>query len=169
MKLTITAILCCCALLALAIAGASAQTSYTFSGTCKPFFERSIPAGDQPAHTFALSRGKCTDKGTVGGATSTGGQYAEYDDVTASGTKGAGIYTVTYNTGDKVFYQYDVSATTKHGALQAGTVKFTAVGGTGKMKGITAQGSCTLSPGTAAGTNNYSCMGQYTLAGAMSH
>ena len=55
MKLTINTILCSCALIALAITAASAQTSYTFSGTCKPFFQRSIPAGD-PGHTLGLSR-----------------------------------------------------------------------------------------------------------------
>ncbi|MGA8473914.1 MAG: hypothetical protein WB681_02500 [Candidatus Cybelea sp.] len=169
MRLTITTILCSCALVALAVTGASAQTSYTLSGTCKPDILRSIPAGDQPGHAFGISHGTCSDKETVGGATSTSAQYSEKDDVTPTRTKGSGIFTVTYNTGDKIFYKYKLSLNTKGGVVQSGKGEFKANGGTGKLKGITAKGTCTFSAGATAGTNNYSCSGQYTLAGAMSH
>jgi hypothetical protein len=168
MKLTIGTILCGCALIALAITTASAQTNYTFSGTCKAFFQRSIPAGD-PGHTLGLSRGKCTDKEAVGGATATGGQYAERDDITATHIKGSGVYTVTFSTGDKIYYQYDLSLVTNGNVVQSGTGMFTAAGGTGKMNGITAKGTCKFSAGPTAGTNSYSCTGQYEPAGAMSH
>lgn len=165
MKRTIASILCSCALLALAVGGASAQTSYTLSGTCKVSFQQSIPAGDQPGHVFALSRGKCTNKDEVGGETSTGGAYSEHDDATASRTEGAGIYTVAYTTGDKIFYQYKLSLITKGRVVQSGKGEFKAIAGTGKMKGITATGTCTFSAGAVAGTNNFTCTGQYTLAG----
>jgi hypothetical protein len=164
MKLTITTILCG-AFVALGLA-ASAQTSYTLSGTCKPFYHSSVPAGD-PGRTFTLERGKCSDKETVGGATATGGQYAERGETTASRSEAAGIYTVTFNTGDKIYYQYDISFVQKGGVVQSGSGTFAAVGGTGKMKGITAKGTCTVSAGPTKGTNNYNCTGQYQLAGAM--
>jgi hypothetical protein len=58
---------------------------------------------------------------------------------------------------------------TRGGVVQSGKGEFKAIGGTGKMKGISAKGKCTFSAGTVAGTNNYSCTGEYTLAGPMSH
>lgn len=169
MKLTVTTILCSCAFLAFGLAGASAQTSYTLSGTCKASLQRSIPAGDQPGHIFVIQRGNCTAKESIDGEVSTGGQYAEHSDVTTSRSKASGVYTVTNNTGDKIFYQYDLSVATKNGAVQSGSGTFVAVGGTGKMKGITAKGTCTFGPGATAGSNTYSCSGEYTLAGAASH
>jgi hypothetical protein len=165
MKLTIGTILAACAFLALAAAGASAQTSYTLSGTCSISVQKSIPAGDQPGHVFVVQAGKCTDKESMGAATATGGQYAEHSDVTATGSKGAGIFTVTYNTGDKMFYQYTLSVSLKNGIIQSGTGTFAAAGGTGKMKGATAKGTCTFGPGPTKTTNTFNCTGDYTLAG----
>ncbi|MGC9993377.1 MAG: hypothetical protein ABSD52_13425 [Candidatus Cybelea sp.] len=166
MKLMITTILCSCAFLGFSVAGASAQTSYTLSGTCKVSVQKSIPAGDQPGHAFVIQAGKCTDKESIAGATATGGQYAEHSDVTASSSNGAGIFTVTYNTGDKTFYRYSLSVSTKNGAVQSGTGTFMAVGGTGKMKGVAAKGTCTFGPGPTSGTNTFMCAGQYTLGAA---
>jgi hypothetical protein len=92
MNRTISTILGCCAFMAVAVAGASAQTSYTLSGTCKTSIQKSIPAGDQPGHAFVIQGGKCTDREAMAGATARGGQYAEHSDVTASSSKGAGIF-----------------------------------------------------------------------------
>ena len=49
--------------------------------------------------------------------------------------------------------------------MQSGKGTFQAISGTGKMKGIKAKGTCTYSPG-ADGGSDYSCTGEYTLAGA---
>ncbi len=166
MKYTIGTILTGCAFLALAAAAISAPTSYTLSGTCSISAQKSIPAGDQPGHEFVVQGGKCTDKESVGGATATGGQYAEHADITATGSKGAGIFTVTYNTGDKMFYQYALSVSLKNGLIQSGTGTFVAAGGTGKMKGATAKGTCTFGPGPTKTTNTFNCTGEYALAGA---
>jgi len=167
MRLTIIAIACGFALSALAFTASAAQTSYTLSGTCKTGIMKSIPAGD-PGHTFAVQSGKCTDKEKVGTETSTGGQYAEHDDMTATQSKGAGIYTVTFSSGDKIFYQYNLTLVMKNNAVQSGTGTFTAVGGTGKMKGVTAKGTCTFSAGPTSMSNNYSCTGNWEAAGATS-
>ncbi len=69
--MTITRILCGCALLAFAVATSSAQMKSTISGTCaKADVEQSVPAGDNPDHAFMVAQGKCTTKGKVGGQTS---------------------------------------------------------------------------------------------------
>jgi hypothetical protein len=166
MKRTITTVLCSCAFLAFGFAGASAATSYTLSGTCKISMQKSIPAGDQPGHVFVIQGGKCTDKESMAGATATGGQYAEHSDVTVNSSKGAGIFTVTYNSGDKVFYKYSLSVSLENGVVQSGTGTFVAVGGTGKMKGVTANGTCSFGPGPTATSNTFMCTGKYTLGAA---
>jgi len=53
----------------------------------------------------------------------------------------------------------------KDGVFQTGTNKYQIAGGTGKMKGIKGAGVCKLT-GAADGSLDYSCSGEYTLAGA---
>ena len=162
--MTITKILCGCALFAFAVATTSAQTKYSISGSCaKPDVQQSVPAGDQPGHVFMVQQGKCTSKGELGGAMSKEGAFSEHDDVAGSHIKAWGVYTETYDSGDKVFYNYQITATTKDGVMQSGKGTYQATGGSGKMKGIKAKGTCTYSPG-ADGGSNYSCTGEYTLA-----
>lgn len=164
--MTITRILCGCALLAFAVATSSAQMKSTISGTCaKADVEQSVPAGDNPDHAFMVAQGKCTTKGKVGGQTSKEGAYSEHRDVTANRMRAWGVYIETYDSGDKIIYNYELSVPMKDGAMQPGKGTYQATGGTGKMKGIKAKGTCTYTPAADDGTN-YTCTGVYTLAGA---
>jgi len=157
---------CVYVVFALAVAMASAQTKATMSGKCgKPDVQQSIPAGDQQGHVFVLGQGKCTVTGDVGGAAAKEGAYSEHGDITATHLKNWGVYTVTFDSGDKVYYNYQSTGTMKNGAVQTETNKYQATGGTGKMKGIKGMGGCTLTP-TSDGGVDYKCTGDYTLAGA---
>src|SRR5712692_3162797 len=114
-------ILCGCALFAFAVATTSAQTKPTTSGKCnKPDVEQSIPAGDQPGHTFGLAQGKCVTKGEVGGAASKEGAFSEHREVTGNHIKGSGVYVETFDSGDKIFYNYQFTGTLKDGAFTGG-------------------------------------------------
>ncbi len=158
-------ILCGCALFAFAVATASAQTKMSLSGKCsKPDVRQSIPRGEQPGRVFTLAQGKCTSKGEIGGASSKEGAFAEHGDVSGNHGKVWGVYVETYDSGDKVFYSYQSTFTAKDGVLQTGQNKWQITGGTGKMKGIKGSGTCKLT-GNADGANDYSCTGEYTLAG----
>ncbi|MGH9703625.1 MAG: hypothetical protein ACRD4K_09640, partial [Candidatus Acidiferrales bacterium] len=75
------------------------------------------------------------------------------------------VYVETYDSGDKVFYNYQTTATVKDGVMQTGSNKYQISGGTGKMKGIKGMGSCKLS-GTAEGGVEFDCTGTYTLPSA---
>lgn len=166
MKMVISRILCGCALFAFAVATISAQSKYSSSGTCaKADVEHTVPAGDQPGHAFMVAQGKCTSEGELAGAMSKEGAFSEHRDVTASRIKAWGVYVETYDSGDKVFYNYQLSVAARDGAMQSGKGTFEATSGTGKMEGIKAKGTCTYSPGKE-GASNYSCTGEYTLAGA---
>src|SRR5271167_1739872 len=159
-------ILCVCAVFALMVATAYAQTKNSTSGKCaKPDIQQSVPAGDQSGHVFTLAQGKCVSKGEVGGTMSKKGAFAEHGDVMGNRMKNSGVYVETYDSGDKVFYAYQTTGTTKDGAFQAGQNTYRITGGTGKMKGIKGSGACKLTA-AADGGINYSCSGEYTLAGA---
>lgn len=68
------------------------------------------------------------------------------------------------DSGDKIFYNYQTNLTLKEDGTGSGRIKYQIVGGTGKMKGA---GTCKLT-GTADGGVDYTCEGEYTLAGASS-
>jgi len=156
-----------CAIVALAVAMASAQTKASFSGKCnKPEVQQSVSIPDQPGHAFMLAQGNCTTaKGEAGGAMSKSGVFSEHGEAMGTKVKNSGVYVETYDSGDKVYYTYQTTGTMKDGAFQGGTNKYQIIGGTGKMKGIKGSGGCKLTP-TADGGNEFSCSGEYTLAGA---
>jgi len=150
-----------CGLVALAAALGAAQTKNTMTGQCgKPTVEQSVPAGDQQGHMFTVSQGKCTITAKVNGVVAKEGDYAEHIDATTTQFKNWGVYTVTFDNGDKVFYNYQGVATMKDGVYQTGTNKYHVAGGTGKMKGLSGSGSCKLT-GTQDGGVDYTCTGTY--------
>ena len=165
MKFTIGATLWACALLTLALTRASAQANYTFSGACpKASFQQSVPAGDKPDHSFAVARGTCSTNDRIGGAAAREGTWSEIQEITSRRMKTRGVYVETFDSGDKVFYDYRQTWPIANGTMQPAKGEFKATGGTGKMKGIKAEGQCIFTPG-ANGAATYSCSGDYTLAG----
>lgn len=159
-------LVCACVLLAFAAAATPAQMKHSFSGKCsKPDVTQSIPAGDKDGHVFLVEQGKCEATGEVGGAKSKEGMFSEHGEAAGTHTTVAGVYVETFDNGDKIFYAYQTSATTKDGALVSGTGKYQISGGTGKMKGIKGAGSCKLT-GNAGGGLDYACTGEYTMTAA---
>jgi hypothetical protein len=159
-------ILCGCVLFGFVVAMASAQTKTSSSGKCaKPDVQQNIPAGDHPGHVFTLAQGKCVSKGEVGGEASKEGAFSEHGEAMGNRVKAWGVFVETYDSGDKIFYNYQTTGTTKDDVFQAGTDKYQISGGTGKMKGIKGSGTCKLT-GAADGSLDYSCEGEYTVAAA---
>src|ERR1041385_4454261 len=155
-----------CVLVSLVIvAAASAQTKRSFSGKCaKPDTMQSVPAGDVEGHMFMIQQGKCTvETGhEIGGLKSKEGAFSEHDEASGNHTKGWGVYVETLDNGDKIFYNYQGSGTTKDGALVVSNDKWQVSGGTGKMKGVKGTGGCKLT-GNASGGADYACTGEYTI------
>jgi hypothetical protein len=150
-------------LVAFASTASPAQVKSSLSGKCgKADVTQSIPAGDKDGHTFILTQGKCESSGEVGGAKSKEGVFSEHSEATGTRLKAWGMYVETYDSGDKIFYSYQTTATTKDGALVSGSNKYQITGGSGKMKGIKGAGTCKLT-GNAAGGLDYECTGEYTL------
>jgi hypothetical protein len=159
-------ILCGFAVFSFVVAMTPAQTKLTSSGKCvKPDNPQSIAAGDQIGHLFTLASGKCATKGEVGGAASKEGVFSEHGEVSGDHSKVSGVYVETFDGGDKIFYTYQATGTMRDSAFQAGENKYQITGGTGKMKGIEGSGTCKTT-GTADGGLEYTCTGQYKIAGA---
>ncbi len=154
---------CISAMVAVAALMASAQTKTTMTGKCnKPEVQQSVPAGDQQGHMFTVAQGMCSTTASVNGAMAKQGNYSEEAEVTATSMNNRGIYVVTFDSGDKIYYKYQGMGTTKDGAYQAGTNKYEIAGGTGKMQGISGSGSCKLT-GTSDAGPSYTCTGVYHM------
>jgi hypothetical protein len=73
--------------------------------------------------------------------------------------KNWGVYTVTLDDGDKIFFDYQGVNSMKDGVLAGGSNRWQITGGTGKLKAIKGTGTCKLT-----GNNDslsYTCTGTY--------
>ena len=158
--------LCGFAVFAFAVAVTPAQTNLSMSGTCsKPDVMQSVPAGDRDGHVFTVAQGKCTTKHEMNGAMSQGGAFSEHGEVSGSHSMSSGVYVETFDSGDKIFYNYHGTETMKGDAMVTASNKWQITGGTGKMKGIKGSGNCKFTP-AADGASDYTCTGEYTQAAA---
>jgi hypothetical protein len=158
-------LLSACALFLLVVSSASAQAKTTTSGKCEKPTVQSIPVGDMDGHMYVIQSGTCAPKNEVHGAKATSASFAEHGDMSGTHTKTSGVYTETFDSGDKLFYSYNNTGTVKDGAFTTGSNTYKIIGGTGKMKGMKGSGSCKLK-GTDDGGLTYNCTGE--MASAMS-
>jgi hypothetical protein len=63
--------------------------------------------------------------------------------------------------GDRNYYKYEFTGTSKNGAFQSGSNKWSMTEGGGKMKGGKASGTC-IAKGNPDGSTSFDCMGTYT-------
>jgi hypothetical protein len=109
-----------------------------------------------------VMQGQCSITGSVNGAMAKQGNFSEEVESMPTSMNNRGVYVVTFDSGDKVYYKYQGSATTKDGNIQTGANKYQIAGGTGKMQGVNGSGSCKLM-GNGDGTLNYTCTGTYHM------
>ena len=74
-----------------------------------------------------------------------------------------GTFGETLSNGDKGYYSYTFTGTSKDKVMTSGSNKWTLTGGTGMLKGTIASGTCTAK-GSADGSAEFDCSGTYTLA-----
>jgi hypothetical protein len=88
----------------------------------------------------------------------------EFSDAIGDNTKGHGFFVETLSSGDKIHYTYRLAGVSKDGKPVSGSNKWTAVGGTGKFKGATGNGTCS-GKGNPDGSANYDCTGNIKVGG----
>jgi hypothetical protein len=145
----------------------SAQTSGKVSTVWKcaaPSPAHVLPPGDAPDHVYVLQQTKCTaTSGEIAGMKQKEGVPTEFVEGTGSSAKGHGVFVETMANGDKIFYSYDFTGTSKNKVFETGTNKWTVTNGTGQFKGMKGTGTC-QAKGNADGTAEFTCTGTYTLA-----
>jgi hypothetical protein len=145
----------------------SAQTSGKISTVWKcaaPSPTHALPVGDAPDHVYAVQQSKCTaSSGEIAGMKQKEGTSTELMEGATSSAKGHGVFVETMANGDKIFYSYEFTGTSKNKVLDTGTNKWTVSGGTGQFKGMKGNGTC-QAKGNPDGSGEYTCTGAYTLA-----
>jgi uncharacterized protein affecting Mg2+/Co2+ transport len=157
-----------CAVVLLGAAASSAQTKMSGAGTCaKPDVEHSIQVPDSPGQTFAISQVKCTwsKPWEIEGQATKGGVAMVFAHTKGNTIRRSEVYVDTLANGDKVFYTYDQTATTKDNVPQSTKGKWTITSATGKTKGIRGSGTCSVTP-QADGSAQFECQGEYTMPAA---
>ncbi|HKW31998.1 MAG TPA: hypothetical protein VJN92_03260 [Candidatus Acidoferrum sp.] len=138
-----------CAALLFYAASASAQTKVSGTAQCgKPDPQQAIPVGDRPGHMLGIAQIKCTytKPMEIGGDKSKDGVSTETSDISGNTSRPRGFHVVTMESGDKVFFTYQGTATTKDNALVDLKGNWGINGGSGKMKGIKGKGTFTCAP-----------------------
>jgi hypothetical protein len=154
-------------LLFLGILVAVSLSAATASGTaaCKPDPASPAPiaVSDMPNHALAISKAQCTWTGfSVAGQAYKDAVSTSLTEILGDATASNGYHVATTTTGDTATAKFQGKGTLKDGknVTDGGTWTFTS--GTGKLKGITGQGTYKGTP-NADGTMTYQVDGEYTL------
>jgi hypothetical protein len=139
----------------------------TASGTAKctpdPAAPAPIPVSDQPNHALAIGKAQCAWTGfTVAGQAYKDGVSTSMSEILGDASASNGYHVATTTTGDTATAKFQGKGTLKDGKNVADGGTWTFTGGTGKLKGITGQGTYKGTP-NADGTMTYQVDGEYTL------
>ena len=137
-------------LVALALAAlASAQTKISGTLVCAKegyiVNTYTIQVGDRPNHAFGIDQGKCnwTKPLDIGGAQAKEFVSTDFAEVSGNRSYGYSYFVITMTTGDKCYARSSPDTVTLKDGMppESSEVKWTFVGGTGKLKGIKGKGT----------------------------
>src|SRR5215469_4211868 len=87
----------------------------------KPAVQHAIDVGDKPGHAYAIDQINCTAiKGEIGGVKMKSGTGTEFLDIKGDKTTGHGEFVESMENGDKNYYKYEFTGTSKDGAFESG-------------------------------------------------
>jgi hypothetical protein len=143
-----------------------AQEKSASQWTCgKASDAHSIDVGDGANHSYAVSKTTCTaTSGEVGGLKEKEGIGTQFNEGMGNTTSWHGVFVVTAENGDKIYYHYSNSgkSVVKDGQFVSGGNKWMMAGGTGKFAGLKGEGTC-AGKGDGAGGATWDCSGTYTI------
>ncbi len=132
--------------------------------TCgKPSDAHSIDVGDQPNHSYAITKTTCTPS-KESSAKEKEGVGTQFNEATGDSIAWHGVFVTTTESGDQIHYTYASvgKGTEKDGQFQSGNNKWSMVGGSGKFARANGSGSCT-GKGNSDGTVTWDCTGTYSI------
>lgn len=128
-----------------------------------PTSAQSLAAGDPANHTFTIAQIKCTaTKGELAGVKQQEGTGTEFHDVAGTADHFQGVFVETLASGDKVSYTYKGTAMLNAAGTGSANNTWMAASGTGKFKGIKANGTCKATA-NADKSVSFDCVGTYSL------
>ncbi|MGH9498559.1 MAG: hypothetical protein ACRD3L_05405 [Terriglobales bacterium] len=154
-----------CSMLVLASLAVAQEKSSSQWNCSKPSEAHSIDVGDRANHTYAVSKTTCTaNSGEVGGVKEKEGIGTQFNETMGDTTTWHGVFVVTAENGDKIYYHYSNSGKgmAKDGQFESGSNKWMMAGGTGKFAKLKGEGSCT-GKGDGAGGATWDCTGTYSM------
>jgi hypothetical protein len=161
MKRSCFVLWCLCAVPSIALAQGKSNVQWKCD---KPAVQHTIEVGDTPGHSYAIDQINCTAiKGEISGVKMKSGTGTEFLDIKGDKATGHGEFVENLENGDKNFYKYEFTGTSKDGVFQSGSNKWRMTEGGGIMKGGKASGTCTAK-GNADGSTSFNCLGTYTPA-----
>jgi hypothetical protein len=126
-------------------AAAPAQTKISGTVRCsRPDPAYAIPIGDQPGHTYGLSKSVCTwtTPMEIAGIATKDGADVGSSEMQVGKSMENGVHWSTMTNGDKMFVRYHgTSMLDKDGNPTASEGHWAFTGGTGKIEGITGNGT----------------------------
>jgi hypothetical protein len=131
------------------VATGGAQTKLSGTAQCgKADFQQTIPVGDRAEHSISLQQNKCpwSRPLEIGGDKSKGGVNTATGDNNGDSFQVHGFHIATMESGDKAFFRYQGTGTSKDGALLTGKGEWAITGGSGKMKGRKGKGTFSCTP-----------------------
>ncbi len=146
-------------------AAAGAQTKQSGTVQCaKPDPQHMIEVGDEPNHFMGVVKSTCTwtTPMDTAGLKSKDGHSVAAIDATGDKSTSHGVHVSTMDNGDKIYVRFQGSGTSKDGATQTDSGKWSYTGGTGKLKGIKGGGTY-KGKGNADSSMTYEIAGSYSL------
>ncbi len=146
-----------------AVAGAQTKTSGTIQ--CgKPDPAHMIEVGDKPNHSMGVSKSTCTwtKPMEIEGLKTKDGYSVFSSDATGNKFTGHGTHVSTMDNGDKIYVRFQGGGTSKDGATQTDSGKWSYTSGSGKLKGIKGHGTY-KGKASADGGVTYEVEGEYEL------
>jgi hypothetical protein len=121
--------------------------------------EHTIDVGDVPDHIYWIGQGTCDATSSDGDLKEKNGTFTEFHDGWKKSFNFHGYYNATTDSGDKVHYTYEGSASTD--TTKPASNKWRIVSGTGDHKGIKGSGTCNGKP-NGDGSYDWECTGTYS-------
>ncbi len=144
---------------------AGAQTKQSGTIHCgKPDPQQMVEVGDKPNHFMGVAKSTCTwtTPRETGGLKTKDGYSVAAIDATGDKSTSHGVHVSTMDNGDKIYVKFQGRGTSKDGATQTDSGKWSYTGGTGKLKGIKGGGTY-KGRGSADGSVTYEIAGSYSL------
>lgn len=135
MRTLILAAICLPLLASLAVAQTKVENKWSCNA---PADQKKLDAGDAAGHAYGVQQGTCNStSSSIGEKSAT---YTENVEFWSTRFNNHGTLAVSTDGPDKIFYAYSGTANVQD---HKGSNKWKVVGGTGKYKGATGEGTCT--------------------------